>query len=409
MFSLQEYEDRLRALFEKHQSVQSAGFTSASYKPGLEGMRRFDEALGSPSARLKCVHVAGTNGKGSVCSMTAACLAACGLKVGLYTSPHLLDFRERMKIIPPGGGSFRMIPRESVWDFLEENGPAMEGLSFFEITTGLAFKWFADEEVDVAVVEVGLGGLLDSTNIIVPEVAVVTSIGLDHCAILGDTRAEIAAQKAGIFKPGVPAVVGSFDAETGPVFERTASGVHCPLFFASEDAGEDVPALNERTARLVLDILGFPVHEDALESYKEMTGLRGRWEILSQSPLVICDIGHNPAALEVNFGRLEALDRPMVVVYGVMADKDLDSIIPFMPSDARYVLVSPRTSRSLPAEALWNRICELRPSLDCRTAPSVKDGVQMALEMASHAPESVIYIGGSTFVVSEAVTIFDNH
>ena len=204
IYTEEHYNRLLDELYARHPSVQNTGFGSGAYKPGLEGMSRFDEALGYPSRRFRSIHVAGTNGKGSVSSMLAAGLAGTGLRVGLYTSPHLTDFRERIKLIGPDGWS--MIPKETVFRFL--TGQNLDGLSFFEITTGLAFHWFAAEQVDIAVIEAGLGGRLDSTNILTPELAVVTSIGLDHCALLGDTRAAIAGEKAGIFKPGVPALCG---------------------------------------------------------------------------------------------------------------------------------------------------------------------------------------------------------
>ena len=218
-FNRTNYEKMLDELFARHPSVQKDGFTAGAYKPGLGGMMEFDARLGHPWRNFKTIHVAGTNGKGSVCSMLAAALAANGYKVGLYTSPHLIDFRERAKIIE--GGGWRMISEEEVWDFV--NGHELEDLSFFEITTGLAFSWFASQQVDIAVIETGLGGRLDSTNIITPELCIITSIGLDHCKMLGSTRAEIAAEKAGIFKPGVPAVVSEEDWETAGVFERKAA------------------------------------------------------------------------------------------------------------------------------------------------------------------------------------------
>ena len=228
---MQDYDTIIKNLFVRHQSVQNAGFTSDSYKPGLDRIRELDRRMGRPSEHLRFVHVAGTNGKGSVCSMLAASLSGNGYRVGLFTSPHLLDFRERIKIVEDGGCS--MIPRDSVLEFLDEfDSPE---LSFFEITTGMALWYFDRCQVDIVVLEVGLGGLLDSTNIVVPEISIVTSIGLDHCALLGDTRALIAGQKAGIFKSGVPAVVGEKDPETAPVFQAAAAAVHCPLFFAEDD------------------------------------------------------------------------------------------------------------------------------------------------------------------------------
>jgi dihydrofolate synthase/folylpolyglutamate synthase len=464
-YSKEAYDARIAALFERHQSVQSVGFTGDAYKPGLEAMLQLDAALGRPSEKFRSVHVAGTNGKGTVCSMLAAQLSAAGMRVGLYTSPHLLDFRERIKVVEPQASdvsatcgaiaisvepsaSFRLIPEKDVWDFLESAEKLLEGRSFFEITTALAFWWFARQDLDIAVIETGLGGRLDSTNIITPELSIITGIGLDHCAILGDTRAKIAAEKAGIFKPGVPAIVGEWDEETAPVFEARALEVHCPLFFV-ETAPEGEPlgppenlgkrraegltpgwaGLNHPTVRLALDLLGVEEDADALRDYVKITGLRGRWEthVVGDAELIF-DIGHNPPALEENFARLEAersaaemgdgcspasvasgdsiapapAKLPLTIVYGVMADKDLASISHLMPADADYVLVAPATSRAMPAATLGEQLASLRPDLSSRVrlATSVAAGVDSAL---SRNFRRIIYIGGSTFVVSEAI------
>ncbi|MCR4860283.1 MAG: bifunctional folylpolyglutamate synthase/dihydrofolate synthase [Bacteroidales bacterium] len=401
----------LSELFARHPSVQTAGFTAGAYKPGLEAMRRFDDALGRPSEGFRSVHVAGTNGKGSVCSMLAAALAATGLRVGLYTSPHLTDFRERIKIVGPDGWS--MVPREYVRQFLTERD--LGELSFFEVTTGLAFRWFADEQVDLAVIETGLGGRLDSTNILTPELSVVTSIGLDHCALLGGTRALIAGEKAGIFKPGVPALCGQSDPETAPVFEAHAAAVPCPLFFAEDfdcaaletDLGGPCQQDNLRTACAALELLGIdredPSVREALAHTASRTGLRGRWERLSENPEVICDIGHNPPALEINFRRLTDSGRPLLIVFGIMADKDLDSIRKLMPARARWFLVAPDSARALPAPELGKRL----EGLDREVCGSVENGVRKALEAAKQTPGCILYIGGSNFVVAEAIGLFD--
>ncbi len=440
---MSDYQQIIKSLFERHQSVQTAGFSADSYKPGLDRIRELDRRAGSPSSRLRCIHVAGTNGKGSVCSLLAASLAGSGYRVGLFTSPHLLDFRERIKIVEED--SFEMIPKESVMEFLEKyDSPE---LSFFEITTGMAFWFFDREQVDIAVIEVGLGGLLDSTNIIVPELCVVTSIGLDHCALLGDTRALIAGQKAGIFKSGVPAVVGQMDAETAPVFEAAAAEAHCPLFFAPEfdvhdcleeylveksdnnrldaespfqpstppDRAEQLKDLlarmdlqgecqeeNLRTVLCALDLLGEEPNVNALCRAAAMTGLRGRWEAVRRSPLTIADIGHNPAALKGNFARLKemmasgAYDR-LLIVYGVMADKDLQGILPLMPREAEYFFAAPDTPRALPAPAILSAAKEFLPN--AQACDSVADAVSKASALAT--PQSLIYIGGSTFVVAD--------
>lgn len=406
-YTSEQYNRLLEELYNRHPSVQNTGFTAGAYKPGLAGMERFDAALGHPARQFRSIHVAGTNGKGSVSSMLAAALSATGLRVGLYTSPHLVDFRERIKLVEPDGWS--MIPREEVFRFLTEN--ELEGLSFFEITTGLAFWWFAAQQVDVAVIEVGLGGRLDSTNILTPELAVVTSIGLDHCALLGNTRGAIAAEKAGIFKPGVPALCGQRDDETAPVFEARASVVPCPLFFAEDfdvelfdtDLTGPCQPANLRTALAALELLGVEPDREALAHTAARTGLRGRWERLCENPEVICDIGHNPPALEINFRRLRESGRPLLIVFGIMADKDLDGIKPLLPRDARYFLVAPKGERALPADRLAARL----EGFDCTVCGDVKDGVRQALEAARSTPGCLLYIGGSNFVVAEAVGLFD--
>ena len=504
---MDRYDVILSALFVRFPSVSKEGFSAAAYKPGLGHMRSFDALLGHPSEALKTIHIAGTNGKGSVSSMLAAVLAARGLRVGLFTSPHLVDFRERIKIVDASG--FRMIGREDVLDFVDRWNTAFDRLelSFFEITTGLAFDWFVREQVDVAVIEVGLGGRLDSTNILTPELSIVTSIGLDHCAQLGSTRAAIAGEKAGIFKPGVPALVGERDEETAPVFEFAAAAAPCPLFFADEwmpagcpvgtgtysaaadklsakqmtqDARMDVaPCLqgawptpetafdlkgeyqanNLRTVLAALELLGVEPDWDALAHTAARTGLRGRWEILQDKPLTICDIGHNPPALCENFAQLERMmasgrfDR-LLIVYGIMADKALDEIIPLMPRDADYYFATPNTPRALPAADIAARfqaaldrtdqgsavLSDDENALD-RTDPgsavlsdaenaldrtdrgsavlsgpdtanpsvkacgSVADAIREAQKNAGE--NALIYIGGSTFVVSEAITYFE--
>lgn len=421
MSSTDDYSRLVGEIFSRHRSVQDAGFASGAYKPGLDRMREFDTLLGGPAGRGRYVHIAGTNGKGSVSHMTAAALAVHGRQVGLYTSPHLKDFRERIKIV--SGDGFRMIGEDEVAGFLRCWGEDIDrlGLSFFEITTGMALWWFDREDADVSVVEVGLGGRLDSTNIITPDIAAVTSIGLDHCAILGGTRAEIAAEKAGIFKRGVPAVIGVRDAETAPVFERAAAAVHCPLYWADDnevDAGllgrldlrGEYQAINLRTATTVLELLGEDVRgdgrvRDAIAGCARRTGLRGRWETLCDSPLTIADIGHNPAALRLNFAQLSEMmgtgryDR-LIIVYGVMADKDVDSIIPLMPEGAEYIFTAPATSRAMSAEEILSRF-RISRSEDASVGGDVRSSVALARRKAT--TRSLLYIGGSAFVVAEAL------
>ena len=473
------YEALLGEIFTRFPSVQKDGFSSGAYKPGLERMYAFNEALGRPDRALHLVHVAGTNGKGSVSSLLASALSSSGYRTGLYTSPHLVDFRERLKIVaaegtdtsvryapselsfpsklgplegldngvPENPGIFgvsrpraampsevsvpsaAMVPKEYVYDFLMRWGGYFRemDLSFFEITTGMALRWFADEGVDFAVMEVGLGGRLDSTNIIVPEVSVVTGIGLDHMALLGDTRPEIAAEKAGIFKDGVPAVVASRDEETESVFRAAAKG---ELIFADEaepwlwDRAEEmlvsmdlqakVQRKNLRTALWALDVLRrkYPLDGDAVRDgivhAASRTGLHGRWEMVSRDPRVIMDIGHNADALRHNFSQLrEMAPSRLVIVYGIMADKDLDAIIPLMPSGAEYIFTTPSTPRALPSEDILRRF-EAAGRSGAVSVPSVREAVLRALSTVSGDPDALVYIGGSTFVVSEAASIFEN-
>ena len=435
------YKEKLDWIFHRFPSVQKSGFAKDAYKPGLEHIQAFSALLGHPEGRLRTVHVGGTNGKGSVANMIAAALSALGYRVGLYTSPHILDFRERIRIVD---GNSTLISEEEVMEFLEkyENDFTELDLSFFEITTGMAFKWFADQEVDYAVIEVGLGGRLDSTNIITPLISVITSIGLDHCDLLGDTREKIAAEKAGIFKPGVPALVSARDGETAPVFEKIAAEVGAPLHFADEmdargeawreetlaamDLQGDCQRENLRTVCAALEILrpeASPQDWNAMRSAIERTAaiadFHGRWEVLSRDPLTICDIAHNPPALKVNFGKLERMlgageCDALIIVYGVMADKDLGSIMPLMPQRAEYILVEPRSTRSMKVDELYRRMVAVVEPVETTSritaAGDVKTGVNLALEraakLAAQGRKPLVYIGGSTFVVSEAIELF---
>jgi len=449
-FSQSRYGALLEEIFQRFPSVQKTDFATA-YKPGLAGMEAFCEALGHPERAFKSIHVAGTNGKGSVASLLASALAGVGLRTGLYTSPHLVDFRERARIVT--GDTFELIPKEYVFDFLTTWEPYFieKGLSFFEITTGLAFKWFADAGVDAAVIEAGLGGRLDSTNVITPELALVTTIGLDHCALLGNTLEAIAGEKAGIFKPGVPALVGESNPETDPVFDDKA-WMLCPLTYADKirpslwhrrqdilkkmDLQADVQEKNLRTVLAAVDLLkqvpGFKALADTegalagIAGAARRTGFRGRWERLSELPFVICDIGHNPQALQYNFAQLrryveEGRCSSLIIVYGIMADKDLDSILPLMPVDATYIFTAPQTARALPAAEILKRFTAA-PAVAPRrayTADSVRQAVQMALQLAQTLSQQtnrsasaskpvppLVFIGGSAFVVAEALPLF---
>ena len=412
-FTLDAYNSLIEDIFRRFPSVQKDGFTSGAYKPGLDRMLSFDRFLGYPSRQFKSIHIAGTNGKGSVANLVASALQSCGLKIGLFTSPHILDFRERIRVNGKISMEYVFKQLTSWMPWIVEND-----LSFFEITTGLAFKYFADSGVDYAVIETGLGGRLDSTNILEkPELTIVTSIGFDHMALLGDTLPKIAAEKAGIFKEGVPALIGEALPETRPVFESKANGF-CPLYFAEEmdppfwdrreeilsqmDLAAEVQRQNLRTVLSALDILG--IHDkrvlDGIIHTARNMEFHGRWERLQKDPLVIADIGHNAHALRHNFSQLQAMNRPLIIVYGIMADKDLDAIIPLMPRIATYIFTSPATPRALPAAEIARRFGAPATVID-----NVQDAVRKALELAT--PDTIIYIGGSTFVVSEALPLFE--
>ena len=413
VFTEAAYQALVQDIFHRFPSVQKEGFSAGAYKPGLERMLAFEAALGHPSRQFHSIHIAGTNGKGSVANMLASALSACGLRTGLFTSPHLIDFRERivtsegfqtsegnapsvakMMADAPSGASPSsvLIPKEYVFAFLTEWMPWIEEheLSFFEITTGLAFKWFAHQKVDVAVIETGLGGRLDSTNILEkPDLTVVTTIGFDHMALLGDTLPKIAAEKAGIFKPGVPALVGEWQVETAPVFEAAAPG---RLTFADRveprlwdrraevlrkmDLQAAVQEKNLRTVLAAIDLLrpDYPalandvaLLQGIIHTARNM-GFHGRWERLQEHPTVIADIGHNAHALRHNFAQLEVRLRSgqndaLIIVYGIMADKDLDAILPLMPRTATYLFTTPATPRALPAEQILRRYESARNTL----------------------------------------------
>ena len=449
-FSKKSYQKKVEVIFTRFPSVQKVPFKDA-YKPGLENMLRFEEVLGNPHNSLRTIHVAGTNGKGSAANMLASALAACGLKVGLYTSPHIVDFRERMRVAGPDGGA-ELVSEEYVYDFLCRYEADMDALSlsFFEITTGMAFKWFADQKVDVAVIEVGLGGRLDSTNVITPVLSIVTGIALDHCALLGDTLAEIAAEKAGIFKKNAPALVGEYLPETRPVFEAKAAEVGCPLTFAEDvepslwhrsdeilrnmDLRGKYQRKNLRTVLAAIDILmNMPEYAGLSDSRAVVTsiertasimGFHGRWERLSLQPFIIADIGHNPAALQENFAQLESMVADgecssLILVYAIMADKDLDGIMPLIPADATCIFTNPEIHRALPEKELTARyraFCAANGRSVNRIydASDVRQALSMAINLAretSRMPDSarfcfpLIYVGGSTYLVSEAVQI----
>jgi len=442
-FDALAYEDMISGLFQRFQSFQSAG--KDAYKPGLDRMEFLDQMAGHPHKKYKTIHIAGTNGKGSVSNMLASVLASTGLRVGLYTSPHILDFRERMRILD-GEGPVEMISREEVWDYVQKWNETFDnlGLSFFEITTSMAFDWFAARKVDIAVIECGLGGRMDSTNIITPELSVITNIGLDHCDILGETLPEIAFEKAGIIKPRIPVVIGEGGLEIDVVFERKVLYTNLPepefmgdrsrimgLLKSAEKqtpsawtrADEILAAMdlqgsyqrkNLRTVMTAFDALGIEM-TDAVVSAIEHTAARmdfhGRWERLSTEPLTLCDIGHNAHGLKYNFGQLADMKaagkyEDLILVYGSVSDKDVDAVLRLLPSFATIIFTAANSHRAMSAKELEARFAALglgaKATFSC---DKVADAVALARDLAARSALPLIYIGGSTYVVSEAVRL----
>ena len=447
-YTEEQYQDMLQDLFRRFPSFQQAG--TAAYKPGIDNMLVFDQLTGHPHRKFKTIHVAGTNGKGSVSSMLTSVLSASGIRTGLFTSPHILDFRERARIVQ--GDELKYISRDFIWDFCERWHDTFDhlDLSLFEISTMMAFEWFASEDVEVAVIETGLGGRFDSTNIVTPVLSVITNIGLDHCNILGETLPEIAFEKAGIIKPCVPVVVGESDPEIDPVFERkvlytnlpepkfmgSRTGIKSLLTFADKvaptmwDKHEEILSRmdlqgacqrhNLRTVLAALDALDIPFDRacvaEAIERTAARTDFHGRWERLSSDPLVICDIGHNEHGLRLNMKKLSDMllageCGSLVIVYGIMSDKDFHSIAHLLPSEAHYVFTSAPGPRALPAESLaqkYEAYCaeEGIPCASYQVEQEPSKAMKMALETTADMNEPLIYVGGSTYVVAEIIRWF---
>lgn len=455
-FTEEAYSEMIGKLFVRFPSFQKTG--ASAYKPGIGNMEFFDQLSGHPHRNYRIIHIAGTNGKGSVSNMLASVLASQGLKVGLYTSPHILDFRERMRVIREGEG-FSLVSKEFVWSFVQQWQETFDHLdmSFFEITTSMALSWFSEQKADVVILETGLGGRLDSTNIVTPVLSIITNIGLDHCDMLGDTLPEIAFEKAGIIKPGVPVVVGESHPETDAVFERKVlyTNLPEPSFMGNRSAimslltyaDKEEPALwdrrveilrkmdlqgeyqrmNLRTVLTALAVLGNTEDKDSVEEAlvhtAARTGFRGRWEKLSDDPYAICDIGHNEHGLKYNFAQLERLKAEgecthLIIVYGSVADKDVDSVLHILPSAATYIFTQAQGKRALAAENIRDRYLSFcvgkgLPVDNVYCTGTVVEAVMKANHIAASLKETdpcarpLIYIGGSTYVVSEAVAF--NH
>lgn len=383
----------------------------SAYKADLSATITLASYLGNPENTFKSVHVAGTNGKGSTSHMLASVFQEAGYKTGLYTSPHLKDFRERIKI------NGEMIPKEYVSQFVRKHKQFFESneLSFFEMTVGLAFDYFRKEKVDIAIIEVGMGGRLDSTNIITPEVSVITNIGLDHTQFLGKTLEKVAGEKGGIIKEGIPVVIGETEAVTEQVFRRIASEKHTEITFAetvdSSNYTSDLKGIyqqkNIKTVLATLRILqnkGWKISEEniirGLQNTINNTGLMGRWQILKEKPKVICDTGHNKEGLQLVIEQLENEEfENLHIVLGVVSDKDLGSVLSLFPKNAIYYFCKPNIPRGLDASLLFSQARGF--GLEGDDYISVKSAYAAALSAAGN--DDIVFIGGSTFVVAEVL------
>lgn len=390
----------------------------SAYKADLEPTLNLATHLNNPEKEFKTIHVGGTNGKGSTSHMLASIFQEAGYKTGLYTSPHLKDFRERIKI------NGEMIPEKMVTDFVLKHKPFFETnqLSFFEMTVGMAFDYFRNEKVDIAIVEVGMGGRLDSTNIIIPEVSVITNIGLDHTEFLGDTLAKIAGEKVGIIKPRIPVVIGENNPETQDVFKAKANENQAPIVFAdSQNLAEDYlkelvescdlkgsyQKKNIQTVRTVVEILkekNWIISDEnilaGMSNTIKNTGFMGRWQVLGENPKIIADTGHNKEGLELVLNQLKTETfQQLHIVFGAVSDKDLSSVFPLFPKDAVYYFCKPDLPRGMEVEILTAKAAEYH--LMGSSYLSVSDAFEAAKKQASE--NDLIYVGGSTFVVAEVV------
>ena len=402
------YQETTDWMFKQLPMFQMQG--AIAYKKDLTNTHLLMDQLNHPELKFKSVHVAGTNGKGSTSSMIASILQEAGYKVGLYTSPHLKDFRERIRI------NGETISEDFVVDFVKNNKPFFEAnaLSFFEMTVGLAFDYFVKEQVDVAVIEVGMGGRLDSTNVITPLVSVITNIGFDHTQFLGDTLAKIAAEKAGIIKHNIPVVIGEYHQETYPVFQNKAAAEQAPIFFAYTAPEVTYPCAlqgdyqkhNKKTVLQTIEVLraNFSISEAHLKAgFQNVivnTGLLGRWQVLQEKPFAVCDTAHNAHGLAEVLAQIAQQDYDTLhVVLGVVNDKDLDTILPLFPKNAVYYFSKPNMPRGLDAAILQEKA--LRYGLEGQVYQSVPAAYEKALSCANSS--DFIYVGGSTFVVAEIV------
>ena len=424
------YDETVTYLFNCAPPFQQIG--GAAYKEGLSTTIKLDNHLGNPHKKFRTIHVAGTNGKGSTSHTLAAILQESGYKVGLYTSPHLVDFRERIKV------NGKQASKEYVIEFVEKHKALFEPLSpsFFELTTAMAFNYFAEQQVDIAVIEVGLGGRLDCTNIIAPALGIITNISPDHTQFLGSTLSEIAAEKAGIIKPGIPVVIGETTPETKEVFTAKANEVGAPIIFAEEEKrliyatpsrsgmeyttkgfgiiegglGGDYQAKNANTllsAIAELKRAGFAIDDNAVRNgFRDVcrtTGFTGRWQTICETPRTVCDAGHNIGGVKYIVEQLERESNEhtaLRIVFGMVSDKDITSVLAIMPKNAEYYFTQASIKRAMPASELKEKASAYGLHGNCY--PTVETAMQAARNDSSD--NDFIFIGGSCFIVADLLT-----
>jgi len=403
------YDDTIQWLFSQLPMYQRQG--KQAFKKDLNNILKLDKYLGQPSQKFKSIHIAGTNGKGSVSHMLASVLQEAGYKTGLYTSPHLKDFRERIRI------NGQMIRKNCVINFVKRNRSFFEAnhLSFFEMTVGLAFEQFSKNQVDIAIIETGLGGRLDSTNIIHPELSIISNIGKDHTAMLGETLEKIAFEKAGIIKPKTPVVIGKYQKETQGIFKEIAGKNKAELFFSQDfktkdyktDLKGNYQAENKQTVLAAIEILkksGWQIPDKAIENglknVVKNTGLRGRWDILNDKPLVIADTAHNKDGLQYVLQQIqETPHNHLHFVLSFVNDKNLDEILPMFPKNAKYYFSKAQIPRALNEKELQK--IALKNGLKGQDYPNIKQAYKAALKQAG--VDDLIFVGGSTFTVAEVI------
>lgn len=419
------YQETIEYLFNSTPVFEKVG--AKAYKPGLQTTETLDKHFGHPHRQFKSIHVAGTNGKGSCSHTLAAILQSEGYKVGLFTSPHLVDFRERIRV------NGECISEQYIIDFVEKERRFFEPLhpSFFELTTALAFKYFAEQKVDIAIIEVGLGGRLDCTNIITPILSIITNISKDHTQFLGNTLADIAGEKAGIIKPGVPVIIGEDLPETRPVFQQKALKENSPIIFAQDENQQEVQKAEhingkmEYTTRTwgkltgelcgdyqaknmntILNAVKYLTHvknkgtsiKYGISHVTELTGLMGRWQKIQDKPLVICDTGHNVGGWQYLAPQIKAQAcRQLRIVFGMVDDKDVTTVMKMLPKDAIYYWTQATTKRAIKVE----KIAELGTSLGLNgnVYPSVNKAFKAA--QADAAEDDFIFVGGSSYIVAD--------